>query len=204
MAGKAALLQFSRKVHLYFGLFISPALLFFAFTGAYQTLGLHEAASDYKPPRILAELGQVHKKQTLVMPVRRGAGPEGARPDAGRPAPGNAGSGTSPEAGADRDSAGQSRPGRDRANRGDHAPGGAPTSASPRAGIPAGQPQPSTLATKQRQHLPLKLFFVLVSLGLLISTVTGIYMAYKYDRNKLLVTGLLVAGIVVPLVLVRF
>src|SRR6201996_2855145 len=69
-------LRLFRKTHLYFGLFISPALLFFAFTGAVQTLSLHEAAgSSYKPPAVLAELGQLHKKQTTVLPVRKA--PEG-------------------------------------------------------------------------------------------------------------------------------
>src|ERR1700744_3372323 len=67
-------LRLFRKTHLYFGLFISPALLFFALTGAVQTLSLHEAAgSSYKPPALLAELGQLHKKQTTVMPVRKAA-----------------------------------------------------------------------------------------------------------------------------------
>jgi ABC-type molybdate transport system permease subunit len=36
------------------------------------------------------------------------------------------------------------------------------------------------------------------------STLTGIYMAYKFNRSKLLVTGLLLAGIVVPLVLLPY
>src|SRR6201999_811430 len=67
-----ATLRLVRKTHMYFGLFISPALLFFAFTGAVQTLSLHEAAgSSYKPPAILAQLGQLHKKQTAIMPVRK-------------------------------------------------------------------------------------------------------------------------------------
>ncbi len=64
----ANLLKSLRKLHLYVGLFIAPALLFFAFTGAVQTLSLHEGAGDsYAPPKWLAELSQVHKNQTLQM-----------------------------------------------------------------------------------------------------------------------------------------
>jgi hypothetical protein len=64
---------------------------------------------------------------------------------------------------------------------------------------PAPVPQPP-----QKSHLPLKIFFLLVSLGLFVSTLTGIYMAYKFNRGKLLITGLLIAGVVVPIVLVSF
>ena len=158
-------LRLVRKTHLYFGLFISPALLFFAFTGAVQTLSLHEAAgSSYKPPAILAELGQLHKKQTTVMPVRKaaeaGAAHQDARPDA-----------------ADK----------------------------PAADKPTKAAQPAvTLAGKQKQHLPMKIFFLLVAVGLLTSTTTGVYMAYRYERNKLLVTGAIVAGVIVPLLLLKF
>ena len=153
-------LRLFRKTHLYFGLFISPALLFFAFTGAVQTLSLHEAAgSSYKPPAVLAELGQLHKKQTTGMPVRK-----------------------APEGGAVREG-----------NHGDH------------AGASSSAPQPAvTLAGKQKQHLPMKIFFLVVAVGLLTSTVTGIYMSYKYERSWLLVTGTLVAGVVVPLLLLKF
>lgn len=164
----ATTLRLFRKTHLYFGLFISPALLFFAFTGAVQTLSLHEAAaSSYKPPKILAELGQIHKKQTTVMPVRKAPEPAAAHDGAG--------------------------PAHDRAGRPDH------------AGAPANAPQPAvTLANKQKQHLPLKIFFLVVAVGLLSSTVTGIYMSYKYERNRLLLTGTLLAGVVVPLLLLKF
>lgn len=151
-------LKLFRKTHLYFGLFISPALLFFAFTGAVQTLSLHEAAgSSYKPPAVLAELGQIHKKQTAVMPVRKA-------PDPAR-----------------------------EGGHGDHA-----------AAQAAPAQQTVTLASKEKQHLPLKIFFLVVALGLLTSTTTGIYMSYKYERNKLLVTGAIVTGVLVPLVLLKF
>ena len=56
----------------------------------------------------------------------------------------------------------------------------------------------------QKSHLPMKIFFLLVSVGLHTSTLTGIYMAYKYTRRRWLATALLAAGVVAPLVLLKF
>ena len=149
----ATTLRLFRKTHLYFGLFISPALLFFAFTGVVQTLNLHEVLGSYKPPMAVARLAQLHKTQTLDFPP--GKGPKGSDVQ--------------------------------------------------KAGAASMAPQPApTLAAKQKQHLPMKIFFVLVAVGLLTSTTTGIYMSYKYERNRLLVTGTLVAGVVIPLLLLKF
>jgi len=47
----------------------------------------------------------------------------------------------------------------------------------------------------------MKIFFLLVAMGLFFSTLTGLYMAYRYSRNPLLVSGLLLAGVVLPLLL---
>lgn len=221
MPRKAWLLQLSRKVHLYFGLLISPALLFFAFTGAVQTLGYHEASSNYKPPALLASLGQIHKKQTYLLPARRepGAGGQGSRPDGGSAVPSPpavSASPSSPEGAATRHHrngepehaspsvlqgqtagpAAQASPAAASPSSHSDAPGGSQVR-------PAGQGSP-TLQSKQKQHLPLKIFFLIVSLGLFVSTFTGIYMAYKYNRNKILVTLILVAGVVIPIVLLRF
>lgn len=66
-------LRTTRTIHLYLGVFTAPMLLFFAITGGLQTFGLHESSrgSDYKPPAWLATMAQLHKKQTIVTPVRR-------------------------------------------------------------------------------------------------------------------------------------
>ena len=76
-----------------------------------------------------------------------------------------------------------------------------PADAKPDAAKDDKAPAP---APPQKSHLPLKIFFLLVSLGLFVSTMTGIYMAYKFIRSRLLVTGLLIAGVVVPIFLVNF
>jgi len=177
------MLRLLRKTHLYFGLFISPAILFFAFTGAVQTLSLHEAAgTDYKPPTLLVSLAQLHKKQTPALPARRAQGP-------GTPEPGQM------------EAAG--RPDHQHRDGASAAPGKQIRTASAQPTPPAPPPPPVTLAAKQKQHLALKIFFLLVSLGLFTSTLTGIYMAYRYQRGKVLVTALLFLGLVVPILLVR-
>jgi hypothetical protein len=179
MSKSHAALRFLRKVHLYIGIFTTPALLFFAITGAMQTFSLHETTqgSSYKPPAWIATLAQLHKKQTTVVPVRkaRPAPPDGAQADA---------------------------------RRGDGAPKGAerkaegPADAPKAAGVAGSESAPP--AAPPKSHLPMKIFFLLVSVSLLLSTLTGIYMAYKYSRGWLVMTGLLVAGVVVPLLLLPF
>jgi hypothetical protein len=157
MANSHALLKALRQMHLYIGIFISPAVLFFAFTGALQTFSLHETTkgSDYKPAAWIVKLGQLHKKQTINLPQRKPA--------------------SAPE--------------------------------KPKADKPADAPAATAAATpapKPKSHLPMKIFFLLVAVSLCISTLTGLYMAYKFARNGPLVTGLLIAGVIVPLLLLPF
>ena len=73
----------------------------------------------------------------------------------------------------------------------------------------AAQPSPETfkagaeaMASSKHHPLPLRIFFLIVSLGLFTSTITGLYMSYVYVRNKVLITVTLIAGIVIPLALV--
>jgi len=153
MSSSHQLLKFARQIHLYLGIFLSPAILFFAITGALQTFSLHETTrgSDYKPPTWIVTLGQLHKKQTTTVPVRK------QRPADAAPKPDK------------------------------------PASTAPQ------QPEPP-----QKSHLPMKIFFLVVAVGLFISTITGVYMSYKFMRSKLLVTALLLAGIIIPLLLLPF
>jgi hypothetical protein len=164
MSASHKFLKIARQIHLYVGVFIAPALLFFALTGGLQVFSLHETTrgSDYKPPAWLVTLAQLHKKQTTTVPVRK------ARPmDADSHQP-------SPMASA--------------SVLGANAP--APTQAKP------DMPRPEA-----KNPLPLKIFSALVALGLFVSTLIGLYMAYRYTRRPVLVSVLLLAGIVVPIVL---
>jgi len=155
MSSSRLLLKAARLTHLYLGVFIAPALIFFAFTGFIQTFSLHETTrgSDYKPPAILVKLGQLHKKQTLIVPARR------------------------PQ------------------------PPAVSTGEKPKDNAATALAKPAEAPAKPKNLLPMKLFFALVSVGLLISTVTGLYMSYKYIRNVKLITALWIAGIIVPVLL---
>ena len=181
------LLKIFRKVHLYLGVFTAPALLFFAFTGALQTFSLHETTqgSSYKPPAWIATLAQLHKKQTTIVPVRK------PRPNEGQK-----------EA---KEQADGSTPKHQRAAESASPVASAPDS-SQNAGIVPNRPDktPEIAAAKPKSHLPMKTFFLIVAVGLFLSTLTGIYMADRYARSPLLISGLLAAGIAIPLLLLPF
>lgn len=136
-----------RLTHRYIGVFIAPALLFFAFTGALQTFSLHETTrgSSYKPPTWIVVLSQIHKKQTPIIGKKKSQPAEKSVP-------------------------------------GKIAPALAP-------------PPPA----RRHNPLPLKLFFLLVAIGLFASTALGIYMAYKHSRNRIFLTALLASGVIVPI-----
>lgn len=61
-------------------------------------------------------------------------------------------------------------------------------------------PKPSP-APAAPNPLPIKIFFAATALALVTSTCTGIVMAWKYARRKLVVAAVLLAGIVGPLML---
>ncbi len=56
----------------------------------------------------------------------------------------------------------------------------------------------------KKNLLPMKIFFALVSISLCLSTLTGLYMAYRFTRKPQLVSGILLAGVAVPLLLLLF
>jgi hypothetical protein len=70
---------------------------------------------------------------------------------------------------------------------------------APATDRPANKPAPQA-----KNPLPMKIFFAFVALGLLLSTLTGLYMSYKYTRHPWRITLILLAGIVVPLLLMLF
>lgn len=136
-----------RKVHHYVGLFFAPAILFFAFSGALQTLGLHENHGARPPaPTWIQWLASVHKDQRLL----RVAPPKGPPPAIG-----------------DKDD--------------DHGPS------------PQEDAGPSPIL--------LKAFVLLLSLGLIVSSILGMTIAVtnRASRKQSIVT--LVLGGLVPVVL---
>ena len=182
MSFSKSLLKNSRLLHLYLGVFTTPALIFFAFTGFLQTFSFHETTrgSDYKPPKIFVQLGQLHKKQTLVVPERK-------PPTSPKPATEKVDSAT-PAAAAPR------------FDQSADSPTAKPQEKLPEADMARPfKPVPASGPPERKQNLwPMKIFFAIVAGSLLLSTITGLYMAYTFIRNKKLVTVVLLAGIVIP------
>lgn len=59
-----------RRLHHYIGLFFAPAILFFAFSGALQTIGLHENhGPGPQPPTWIRWMASVHKDQRPLKSV---------------------------------------------------------------------------------------------------------------------------------------
>ena len=162
--------------------------MFFAFTGALQTFSLHETTKgrDYTPPQWAVVWGQIHKKQTWIVPAHKG--PTDPKPPA---TPGAESKGGLPAGAPAESPSGESSSGTLRKRT-------PPDAAAARKGGDAPKSGP------EASHLPLKIFFLLVAIGLFTSTLTGITMAYMYERGKLLVTALLLAGVVIPLLLLPF
>lgn len=140
-----------RLVHRYMGVFFSPAILFFSFTGALQTLDLHSPnrGSGYVPPNWLVEMAQLHKKQTLNL------------------------------------TKGKSRP----------------MQAEP---VPGGFASDKKTGPPRRSTAPLKWFVVAMSVGLIVTTLLGIYMAFYFGGAARLVWGMLAAGTLIPLAMMFF
>ena len=55
----------------------------------------------------------------------------------------------------------------------------------------------------EHNPLPMRIFFLVVCAGLVTSTLTGLWMSWKYRRSKALLVGLFLAGLVIPLILLR-
>ncbi len=165
MSSLHTFLKYLRLIHLYTGVFIAPALLFFAFTGALQTFSLHETTrgSSYRPPAWAVMLGQIHKKQTPIVPVRKPLPPD------------------------------------KQADKGTQEKAQSFSTGSAEALKPTGDVAPIS-----HNPLPLKCFFLLVSIGLFVSTLSGLYMSYKYIRNRRLITVILLGGIIFPVLLTVF
>jgi hypothetical protein len=128
-----------RKLHFWIGTLFAPTIVFFALSGAFQILKLHEGGG----PAWIAKLGQIHKDQTIAEVPARKAPPASA----------------------------------------------APKPAEPR--VERAEPHRSTV---------LVVWFLAMALGLLISSGLGIYMAFAYKRDRVVIVSLLAAGTVIPIV----
>ena len=181
-----------RTLHTYVGMFIAPSVLFFACTGIIQIFSLHEAHGGYTPPAIVVKLSSVHKDQVFRVPHKGGGG--GA----------SAGKSHKPK------SAEAPKPGADDSKPAIAANSASASTVSPVSNATATVPTPAPAAAKPpaAEHGPklavplLKWFFTLVALGLIGSTLVGIWMAWQAPlrrRNNMI---LLAIGVVIPVVLI--
>jgi hypothetical protein len=173
------LTQWLRLAHLYLGIFTAPAILFFAFSGALQTLSLNDRSPDgsYTPPHWISVFAQIHKKQSAQLPQRKPSPPDrGAAPHAQTTAFESKDENATPAAQQD--------------------PKAAPSAPAPKSQQPANQPP--------RKPLGMQIFFLLVCVSLFASTFSGAWMAWKYRRSRIAIAAVLIAGIVIPLALIKF
>jgi hypothetical protein len=63
------------------------------------------------------------------------------------------------------------------------------------------KPQKRQSSTPKHNTFPMKIFFLVVSISLFFSTLTGLYMSYMHCRNKVRLTAVLFAGIAIPVAL---
>ncbi|MEP7008134.1 MAG: hypothetical protein ABI810_19300 [Sphingomonas bacterium] len=156
-----------RQLHHYVGVFLAPAILFFAFSGAVQTFRLGEDKGwGGPPPAALVWMTSVHKDQTLPRAEPPEPAPPPPKADAAKP--------DSPEA---------ARPAAD--NDHDH----------------DGDHDHDHQAPRGPSPLPLKIFVVLLSLGLITSTLLGITIALNNRAMRRTSIVMLIAGTVLPLLL---
>lgn len=139
-----------RQIHLYLGVLFAPSILFFAFTGAYQTFRWQENGTLGALSPIASQMAAIHKNSALEKV-------ENAPPR--------------------------------RENLSQAAPRQEPSEEAENAAEPA----------RRDRSLPLKTYVFLMSLGLITSTGTGVALAFKYNRSRRLIWGLLVFGTLLPI-----
>jgi len=154
-----------RQLHHYVGVFLAPAILFFAVSGAVQTFRLGEDKGwGGPPPAVLVWMTSVHKDQSLPHAKPEKAAP---KPDAVK------------AAAHDDDHDGDHGDDHGDDHDGDHHHEG------------AHGPSP----------LPLKIFVIVLALGLITSTTLGITIALNNRAMRRTSIVLLLAGTVLPLLL---
>ena len=168
-------LRTTRTVHLYLGIFTAPMLLFFAITGGLQSFGLHESSRGSSyTPPAWLASMAQLHKKQTTVVPVRSPRPSEAQVAAANP------------------------------NTAAAKPSSADALVEARATTPANQPAERADVKPRKNLLPMKIFFGLVSLGLLTSVLSGLYMAWRYSRKPGLFGSSLFAGIIVPLLLLLF
>lgn len=165
-------LRIARSIHLHLGVFSAPMLLFFAITGGLQTFGMHEAGRGSS----YAPPAWLASMAQLHKKQTVHVPPRRQR--------------------AAVDAVGATH---------DAAPGAIMGAPAPMAGrspaAAASRPVEQGASVTKASLLPMKLFFALISLSLLVSSLTGLYLAWRFSRRPGLFGMVLLAGFIVPIVL---
>jgi hypothetical protein len=172
-----------RRFHSYIAVFIAPSILFFAFTGSLQLFGLHEAHPPYAPTPLIESLGRVHRDQVF-----------NGRPK--RPAPAVA-----PAAHVDAGPTDQAADHQDAAPAAGGAQAQGVSGGEPAAMASGQAPKPDQKPTPKPATVALKWFFLLVAVGLITSTLLGLWMALAHNARKGLLLLFFLIGAAIPAVL---
>ena len=173
-----------RQFHHYIGVFLAPAIIFFAISGGLQTFRLQETKGwGGTPPGWIVWMASAHKDQ--AGPRVKKPGPEAAKPvgddDAEGKAPPAAQAATPAQAQAATPAHSQ-----------------AATVAPGQAVAPAKSAEP---AAKRPSNLALKIFVAVMSVGLVLSTLLGVVIAINNRSMRRVSIIMLVAGTALPLLL---
>lgn len=181
------------------GVFFAPAIFMFAFSGALQTFSLHEnkGGGPYQPPAWIVALANIHKDQVLLRP--KPPKPPKAAAGAAAPAPDH-----DHDADADHD---EDAP---HDHDADAAKAEAPKAEAPKSDAKADAPRAEAskandaqTAGKPKRPYPLamKIFVLLLSIGLMGSSVVGVWIALQMRQSRKLTLILLAAGTIIPIAL---
>ena len=171
-----------RSLHFYLGIFFAPTIIFFAFSGALQSFGLHEGEGHAK---WIEEMGEVHKNQRP--PDWMKAAPK-AQPSSGQPAPQQQSPATAPAS----------------------TPVSSPATTNTAANAPATSaqsPAPAQTAPVRRgpprkpKSVPFKVFSAVMAAGLILSSILGILSAFRMKPDPKPIWLMLVLGTILPAVL---
>lgn len=141
-----------RQLHRYLGVFFTPAIVFFAFSGALQTFNLHKGAHRGEPPTYpwIAAMASLHQDQEL-------AKAQPPKPHVIKPV----------------------------------------QAAAPQLA----EPEHKAAEPEEHSSMPLKLFVVALAVGLCLSSLAGLYIAFSNPRVRLPVGLTLIAGMLLPAIL---
>ena len=157
-----------RSLHLYLGTLFAPVIIFFAFSGIFQTLGLHEAENPDKPQPAawIVVLASLHRDQHL------------------------------PRLSVDKQSDARAKMPSDDSADGESAHEHAPKHAHEHDASDSVKPAPDP--GQGRAQAWLKGFVVLMAAGLILSASLGIAIALTNARTRRIALLMLCLGIVVP------